>query len=242
MSSFVIGSFGFDSSFGFRISIVPLQSCHGTPVLSSAAELRYLAMPPPAYLRPYLDAVQRHGAKFESLLWANPSSQAARFAALARGCELEGRVVLDAGCGRGDFLDYLLAQDIHPIRYIGMEAVETLAKAAEAKNPPDAVIVRGDFIDNPGLLDQNAHVIVFCGSLNTLGAGDFYQTLRLAWHYTRSELAFNFLCSPRLASGKHLTWHAIANVREFAYALTSDVALDDTYRDGDCTIVMRKAN
>jgi hypothetical protein len=35
-------------------------------------------------------------------------------------------VVLDAGCGRGDFLDYLLDQDIHPIRYIGIEAVETV--------------------------------------------------------------------------------------------------------------------
>jgi hypothetical protein len=198
-------------------------------------------MPPPAYLRPYLDAVQRHGAKFESLLWANPSAQAARFAALARWCELEGRIVLDAGCGRADFLDYLLAQDVHPSRYIGIEAVETLALAAQAKNPPEAEIVRGDFIDNPALLEQNAHVIVFCGSLNTLPAGDFYQALRLAWHYTRSELAFNFLCSTRLASGKHLTWHAVADVLEFAYGQTADVDLDDTYRDGDCTIVMRKA-
>ncbi|MGD0768384.1 MAG: class I SAM-dependent methyltransferase [Tepidisphaeraceae bacterium] len=199
-------------------------------------------MSPPAYLRPYLDAVQRHGAKFESLLWANPSAQAARFAALARWCELEARIVLDAGCGRADFLDYLLAQDIHPIRYIGLEAVETLAQAAQAKIPPNAAIVRGDFIDNPALLDQNAHVIVFCGSLNTLRPDDFYQTLRLAWQYTRSELAFNFLCSTRLAAGKHLTWHPIADVLDFAHALTADVALDTAYRDGDCTIAMRKAN
>src|SRR5277367_4796987 len=104
-------------------------------------------MPAPAYLRPYLDAVDKHGAKFESLLWANPSSQAARFAALARWCELDGRIVLDAGCGRADFLEYLHQRKIVPAKYIGIEAVAELAEAAERKNLPDAQILRGDFID-----------------------------------------------------------------------------------------------
>jgi hypothetical protein len=197
-------------------------------------------MAAPSYLRPYLDAVEQHGAGFESLLWANPPAQAARFAALSRWSELEDRVVLDAGCGRADLLDYLISQGIRPTRYIGIEAVEALAEAAEAKKLPNASIVRGDFIDNPALLDQNADVIIFCGSLNTLSPDAFHSTLRLAWQYTRSELSFNFLCSPRLASGSHLTWHGIGDLRRFAYGLTSDVAIDDSYRDGDCTIVMRK--
>jgi SAM-dependent methyltransferase len=197
-------------------------------------------MAAPAYLRPYLDAVGRHGARFESLLWANPSAQAARFGALARWCELEDRVVLDAGCGRADFLQYLLEQGIKPAKYFGIEAVEELAAAAERKNPPWAVIIRGDFIDEPAILGRNAQVIVFSGSLNTLSSDEFYQTLRLGWEFTQSELAFNFLCSPRLASAKHLTWHRMADVLELAYSLTGDVAVDDSYRNGDCTIVMRK--
>jgi SAM-dependent methyltransferase len=197
-------------------------------------------MPAPTYLRPYLDAVERHGAGFESLLWANPPSQAARFAALARWTEIEGRIVLDAGCGRADLLDYLIGRGICPARYIGIEAVEALAEAAESKALPNATIIRGDFIDDPTLLDQQADVIIFCGSLNTLSVDDFYSSLRVAWEYTRSELSFNFLCSPRLASGKHLTWHGISDVRRFAYERTHDVAMDDAYREGDCTMVMRK--
>jgi hypothetical protein len=197
-------------------------------------------MSSPAYLRPYLDAVGRHGARFESLLWANPSAQAARFGALARWCELEGRIVLDAGCGRADFLQYLIDQGIEPAKYFGIEAIEVLAAAAEKKNLPGAIISRGDFIDEPAILDRNAQVIVFSGSLNTLSSDEFYQTLRLGWEFTQSELAFNFLCSPRLASAKHLTWHRMADVLELAYSLTGDVAVDDSYRNGDCTIVMRK--
>ncbi|MGD0461160.1 MAG: class I SAM-dependent methyltransferase [Tepidisphaeraceae bacterium] len=198
-------------------------------------------MPPPAYLRPYLDAAERHGAKFESLLWANPSAQAARFAALARCCELLGRTVLDAGCGRADLLDYLVHHRAAPAHYIGVEAVQALATAAEEKNHPNATILRGDFIDDPTLLNQDADVIIFCGSLNTLGADDFYRVLRLAWSHARSELAFNFLCSPRLASGKHLTWHGISEVQAFAFRLSGEVALDDSYRNGDCTMVVRKS-
>jgi len=197
-------------------------------------------MTAPAYLRPYLDAVERHGGGFESLLWASPSAQAARFAALARWCDLDRRTILDAGCGRADLLDYLLHVGIEPAKYIGIEAVEAIAFEAEKKSRPMARIVVGDFIENPALLDQQADVVVFCGSLNTLSTEEFYQSLKIGWEKARRELAFNFLCSPRLASAKHLTWHRISDVLALAQGLTKDVVMDDGYREGDCTMVMRK--
>ncbi len=197
-------------------------------------------MASPAYLRPYVEAVNRHGARFEALLWANPSAQAARFAALARHTTLQNRTILDAGCGRADFLQYLHAQSIQPPRYIGIEAVEVLAEAAAQKKLAGAVIQRGDFVHDPNVLDQDADVIVFSGSLNTLSTEEFYRSVRVAWDFCRRELAFNFLCSPRLAAAKHLTWHPIGELLELAYSLSGDVSADDTYRDGDCTIVMRK--
>jgi hypothetical protein len=197
-------------------------------------------MAAPAYLRPYLDAVGRHGAKFESLLWANPSAQAARFGALARHCDLQNRVLLDAGCGRADFLQYLYAQGITPQKYIGIEAVDELAAAAEHKHLKNTLIQRADFITDPKIMDQNADTILFSGSLNTLSMQDFYQSIRLAWDYTQRELAFNFLCSPRLASARHLTWYPIGDILSLAYSFTNDVSTDNTYRDGDCTMVLRK--
>jgi hypothetical protein len=204
-------------------------------------------MPDPPYLRPYLDATAKHGAGFDSLLWANPAAQAARFAAIARWAEIENRTVLDAGCGRADLLDYLLNQRIRPSRYIGIEAVEPLAEVAQQKVLAqkllsNATIQRGDFLANPELLNQHADVIIFSGSLNTLTPDEFHSSLRIGWEYTRSELAFNFLCSPRLASGDHLNWYPIGELKRFAESLTSDVAVDDSYRDGDCTIVMRKTD
>src|SRR5687768_4251993 len=91
----------------------------------------------PHYLQPYLRAAQQNGAAFGALLWASPKTQAARFDAICRIYDLTGKSILDVGCGRADFHDFLLARrgggGTMPQEYIGLEAVEQLALAAEAK-------------------------------------------------------------------------------------------------------------
>jgi len=197
-------------------------------------------MPSPGYLEPYLRASERFGGGFKSLLWASPKSQAARFDAAARLCPMQGRSVLDAGCGRADFLWQLLENQIVPSRYIGIEAVEALADFAEARGLANARIIRGDFVLDRSLFDQEAEVIVFSGSLNTLGREEFFRTLDLAWRAAKRYLVFNFLCSPRLSAGKHLTWYDRAEIIDFAANYTGKFAFADDYLDGDCTMMMEK--
>src|ERR1700722_14791809 len=103
-------------------------------------------MSDPSYLEPYLIAARRFGGGFQSLLWASPKTQAARFTALARLCKLNKCSMIDAGCGRADLLDFLLARGVEPTSYTGLEAVDALADAAEAKGHAMAHILRGDFI------------------------------------------------------------------------------------------------
>src|SRR5262249_20899589 len=134
-------------------------------------------MDAPEYLQPYLDASRRYGAGFGSLLWASPKTQAIRFAALVHAIDLNDLSVLDVGCGRADLLIYMRDHGIFPRSYIGLEAVEPLAAAAEAKHLSDCRIVRGDFVRDPRLLDIGADVLLFSGSLNTLDEPTFYSTL-----------------------------------------------------------------
>jgi len=197
-------------------------------------------MTSPAYLEPYVRASRRFGAGFGSLLWASPKTQAARFRALTRCCDFQGRMILDAGCGRADFLDFLLRREIRPAKFIGVEAMEPLAAAAEKKRHSMCSIVRGDFVDDPRLLDYSADVIVFCGSLNTLSVFDFHLILTTAWKLTGEFLVFNFLSSDALAKAEHLTWHKQDDVARFARGITERVVVIDDYMKGDCTIGMRK--
>jgi hypothetical protein len=194
----------------------------------------------PTYLAPYLRAASRHGAGFSSLLWASPRTQTARFAALTRLVGLNGKSLLDVGCGRADLLDFLLERNIRPAHYVGLEGVPALADAAEAKGHPDAMIVRADFVREPLRLFVAADVVYFSGSLNTLDPVTFYATIRKAYDATAEVLVFNFLTSPELAGMSYLHWHQAHEVWAFCKSLTDDVRRLDDYLPGDTTFALTK--
>jgi hypothetical protein len=149
--------------------------------------------------------------------------------------------VLDVGCGKADFFDFLIRRGVVPARYTGLEAQRWLARAARGKRrPAEASIVEADFVKQPAKLRVGADAIVFSGSLNLLSAARFYSTLEHAWSATRTWLAFNFLTSPALAADEYLMWRRRDSVVAFARRLGGVVRVDDGYEHGDCTIAMRK--
>ena len=198
------------------------------------------AAPPGAYLLPYLDASRQFGAAFRALLWASPKTQRARFDAIQRIHDLHGKSLLDAGCGRGDLMQFLLERGVRPQEYLGLEAVEALADAAENRAFTNARIIRGDFVRDPGRLFAGADVIVFSGSLNTMDGNTFYNTLARAYNAAADAVVFNFLCSPALAGKNYLTWHNREQVEAFARRTAAGVGVLSDYLTGDCTIAMLK--
>lgn len=200
----------------------------------------------PPYLAPYLQAARTYGGGFGSLLWASPNTQAARFEAIRRIYDPAGRSVLDVGCGRADYLGFLLDSGARPADYIGIEAVGPLADAAEERAEPArregvAVrIIRADFVREPVRMFVGSDVVVFSGSLNTAGDDVFYPTLRRAYEAAAEALVFNFLDSTALAGKDFLVWRRPADVLRFARSLSPDVRVRDDYLPGDCTVAVVK--
>lgn len=196
------------------------------------------------YLVPYQRAAAAHGAAFGSLLWASPETQAVRFDAFARLWGFAGQSVLDVGCGRADFLAFLIGRGVLPAEYVGIEAVAELADAAERNMAGAGVrsaLVRADFVRDPVRMFVGADVIVFSGSLNTLPNEGFYQTLRRAWDATAGGLVFNFLDSPNLAAARYLHWRRPADVLAFARGLADEqVRTLHDYLKGDYTIAISR--
>jgi SAM-dependent methyltransferase len=199
-------------------------------------------IPPEPYLLPYLRAADKHGAEFPSLLWASPQTQAARFDAIERMGNLGGKSVLDVGCGRADLPAFLLDRGVKPADYVGIEAVEDLAAAAEVtcRRLPDSTVLRVDFVREPLRLFAGADVVVFSGSLNTIEDPDFYATIRRAFDAAAERLVFNFLCNSYLAGADYLRWRRPEDVVAFASELTGDVRTCDDYLHGDITLALCK--
>jgi SAM-dependent methyltransferase len=195
---------------------------------------------PPTYLQPYARAVKRHGPDFRALLWASRRTQEQRFDALVRLQDPTALSILDLGCGRADFLEFLITRQARPRKYVGLEGVRALAAAAEDKQLPNARIIVADFVREPRRLRVNADVIYCSGALNTIDADDFYATLKNAFAAAKRALVFNFLSSPLLAGVNYLRWHDKRDVLKFARTLTPHVEKHEGYIDGDCTIALRK--
>ena len=154
--------------------------------------------------------------------------------------DLNGRSVLDVGCGRADFLDYLIARKVRIASYTGIEGVPALATAAAKKGHPNSRIVLADFMAEPARLFVGAEVVVFSGSLNTMDSTGFYSSLERAYEAAAEMVVFNFLCSTRLAGANYLSWHRTDEVMKFAHTLSARVRKTEDYLPGDCTVAMGK--
>ena len=195
----------------------------------------------PAYLRPYSDAVARHGRDdFRVLLWASPQTQEARFKAMVDLVDPVGKTVLDLGCGKADLLEFMIARDATPERYVGIEGVRELADAASDKQMPGSRVIVADFVREPKRMQIGADVIYCSGALNTLAHAEFYSAIANAFRATNEALVFNFLASPMLAGANYLYWHGTSEVMRFARTLTREVKKAEGYLAGDCTIALWK--
>ncbi len=197
-----------------------------------------------AYLSPYARAARKSPGAFSSLLWASPQSQHLRFDAIARIADLGGRSLLDVGCGRADLAVYLELRGINLSEYIGIEAIDATAAAAEQRGREFGCdsfrIIRGDVVADPRLMFTGSDVIVVSGSFNTFDRETFYSVLSRACDAAAEALVFNFLSSPDLAAARYLTWHRPTDVEAFVQKRGRRFEVLCDYLDGDCTMAVWK--
>ena len=151
-----------------------------------------------------------------------------------------GLSILDLGCGRADFLDFLVARGTSPKKYFGLEGVRELAEAAENKRVDGSRIIIADFVREPRRMQVAADVIYCSGALNTIETDDFYLTIRNAFAAAKRAFVFNFLSSSLLAGTNYLRWHNPREVIKFCRTLGGEIVRHEGYIEGDCTIAMSK--
>lgn len=200
------------------------------------------------YLTPYRQAQRDTGPAFEVTLWANQRSQQRRFAVMERMTLLAGRRILDAGCSRGDFAQYLVERDVPYARYIGIDGLAEVIDFARTRGLRDAEFHCGDFVADPSMLKTgDPQVIAISGSLNTMEDALAMHVLENAWAATGETLIFNFLSDlanypapPQSDPARRLN-----TLKLIEWALDKTWAVQfrhDYFKDGhDATILMRKA-
>jgi len=187
----------------------------------------------------YDEAFEKYGPGPKALLWWDYRSMAIRFRELVREVPVEGKSILDAGCGMGDLLPFLYAKSVD-FRYLGIDKSEKFVEIAKRRYEGHQFKAGDPFKHPEGLFD----VVLSSGVMN--GNVDNWlakrkKMIKALWDQTGEVLAFNM--AGGLKPIRHDSLIAYADAQEvfdFCKTMSRRVILKADYLEKDFTIVMYK--
>jgi len=191
--------------------------------------------------RHYAHRVVPGRAHFDILDWAAPETQQQRFEILADNVELQGRSLLDVGCGLGDLASFLDKRGIE-VEYTGVDVVEQMVIRARELHPSRSFECVNIF-DDPEALGGSTFDIVFCSGTLNLDLSNNLEFVKTALPAmlcrTKESLVVNMLHA-RMAPGEPQYFaYNPDTICAILKPLCSEVRLIDDYLPNDFTVIAK---
>lgn len=187
----------------------------------------------------YHKSLNEHGESPKALLWANYKIAAIRYKELVADVPVDGKVILDAGCGMGDLLPLLYSKSSN-FKYLGVDNNEGFVEIAKKRYAGHNFKVVDPFTEDVGRFD----VVLSSGVLNG-NVEDWMEKRKKAisrlFEITDEVLAFNMSGGIKPIPNTPITAYAnLPEVLAFCGSLTSKVIMRSHYSSKGFTIVMFK--
>lgn len=171
--------------------------------------------------------------------WRLAESQEKRFEQLVSAADYSNKLVLDLGCGTGDFKAYL-DDRFEGVDYLGIDLLLEFIQIAKTRyaEDPKAQFVQADFTN---CVLPRADVIVLNGPLNyqPYKLEPWLAVIKQLFALCTDTLAFNFLNARVFEETDTLVGYALEDVLPFCQQLTPEVEVRDQYVSDDITLIMR---
>ena len=181
----------------------------------------------------YKKAIKEHGISPKGVHWNNKDSQYKRFEVLYKLIkkDIHDCVIVDAGCGFGEFYNFVLDKKQKPKKYIGIDCYDQMVDIAKTR------FLNVEFFVLDVLNDElpQADYYIASGSLNILSKELFYDFIRKCYKASSKGFAFNFLKKRSFNNVK------IDEVLAFCSSLSENIKTKNDYLDNDFTILMLKS-
>lgn len=138
----------------------------------------------------YSSAIKIHGVTAKGVNWASKENQLLRFKMILDFLpeDLTELTIVDAGCGFGDFYNYLLKKKRVPKEYIGIDSF--LDMQSIASNATGQEIIHADICKDKL---PTADYYICSGALNVLTPFESHQFIQNCYRSSRLGFIFNAL-------------------------------------------------
>jgi SAM-dependent methyltransferase len=171
-----------------------------------------------------------------ALGWLTYADQSDRFKALANIGDMNGKTVLDAGCGYGDLLPYLRSL-YDDVSYTGIEQIPELLAEARNRygNYPNARFIAGNFMV---MEIPEVDYVLASGCLNYRSADPDFIFKSIATLYEAAVVGFGFNLLSNIIPDGLLVAYDQRQIVNYCRDLCNNVKLVTGYADDDFTIYM----
>jgi len=185
----------------------------------------------------YFDSACRlHGRSVYSVGWYSEETQRKRFQQLAKSI-LPGELILDIGCGLGDFYGYLKSE-LSDFSYFGIDLSPKMVGFAKQKYPEGHFVV-ADLFSFP--LQEKFDVVVASGAFNYVQANPevyLQAAMKAMCDLAEKRVIFNLLDVDKMSEDRSgiLAGYSPSVVAAWATHLSDRVFLFQDYLPNDFTV------
>ncbi len=192
----------------------------------------------------YEDNMSKNLPEYGILGWESEKAQQLRFDMLLSAVDLEGKSLLDIGCGTGNLLEYIISKGLN-VKYTGIDILGKMIDLAKSKGLPGEFLHADIF--KHSLFGAKSFDVIYTSGIFNLNLGNNIEFLKNAvgmfLELSRQAVVFNLLHKDSPDREDKYFYFSPDEVKELLEAYSDRIArvrFIEAYLKNDFTVVIHK--
>jgi SAM-dependent methyltransferase len=178
----------------------------------------------------YLASIEKYGINAKGVNWVSQETQELRFDIILDMLPKNINTLVDAGCGFGDFYQYLQNKNIQYTKYIGIDSLHKMCTIA-SKNTKQEIILADITKDKLPF----AEYYICSGAMNILNTFETHLFIKNCLQSSQKAFIFNILHGSK--ESDTFNYFSIEKIEKIAKDLNVNrIEIRDDYMQNDVTV------
>ncbi len=180
----------------------------------------------------YKSVIKKYGISAKGVHWNSQFTQYKRFEVLTNfiKSEIHNSVIVDAGCGFGEYYNYLFDNNLKPKSYIGIDCEEEMIDLASKRFLNTKFYVKDILEDELFIADY----YICSGAMNILSKEEIFVFVKKCFNASNIGFVFNFLKNDPLTKVNFL------DILNYSKSLSNNIKIEENYLENDISVFIKR--